>query len=368
MNKKKFNYRGRNWTLDFRYGGYYLTAMYKGKRICSALGTSSISEAVALAKDKLDEVVTGKYVKGKQPAGAMTWGQYFGFFESKADSYVQSKHVRHYLWIMRKVLKDMIGENYEDVSTIYPTEAQVENWKIGEVSKRQKQQQDVARGKRYVNSMLRQVGAFVGATWQQRLGVKLGEGAENIVQAKRYHRVPVPVFRPTPDLIERTLQWGRELMPQSVDAYRVFWLVMGTGARRGEVKQIRWEHIVKDVRPVVIQGDFITKDGSEAYLQFVFPEAWEKFSAAGFPESEGYILGPPRLRRAEKAFDYLCSGLKGLGFTGRYKLHELRAAVITKVFECHGIKSAQTVARHKSASTTDKYIRYRLPEVGEIEF
>jgi integrase len=255
-----------------------------------------------------------------------------------------------------------------DAITDCPTSQQVEAYRQNVLRGRGKDEISVAAGRRYVNSMLRQVKAFTSSVWQERSGIKLGAGAVAIREARKFGRVPTPQFRYSPELLERTLKWADGLRQMNVDAYRIFWFAIGNGARRSEIAKLKWEHFVTDVDPVVVQGDFLTKDGSLACLQFVYGEAWVKWCAVPADAAEGWVFGGPDSRRAERAFRFLCDRMRGLGWTGRFKLHELRAAVITKAFETHGMGAAQMIARHKNASTTDKYIRAKIGPVGRIEF
>lgn len=354
--------------MVFRYQSWYLTAQIKGTRVNRSMNTSQVNDAVEAAKVWLDQNLEDKSSGLTTARKDISWGTYSDAFMENAGAHVAQKHVRHYVWVLEKVLRDIIGENFRNASTDYPTAEQIEKWKARKVRERNGSEKDIATARRYVNSMIRQVRAYTSQTWQSRLGISLGEGAHNLRQAQKFNRVPVPVFRPSNELLDRTFEWARQLKDVNPDAHRVFWFAIGTGARRSEIANVKWEHIITDSNPVVVQGDFLTKDGSEAFLPFVYPEAWERFSEVPREQDGGYILGPPDTHRADRAFRYICHEMKLMGWTGRFKIHELRAAVITKVYEKHGLKLAQAVARHKNATTTDKYIRHRLPEIGTIEF
>lgn len=366
--KKKFTHRGRTWTLQFRGQAWYLAAMIHGRRINRSLQTGSLRDAVDSARAFLDHQYKTGHDQSPERSPLGTWGEYIEAFEEKAATHVSGKNVRHYVWVLGRALRDMIGDGYLEMKTDSPTPQQVEAYRQNVLRKRAKDEVSVATGRRYVNSMIRQLKAFTSNTWQERLGIKLGAGSVAIKEARRFSRVPTPVFRYSPELLERTMKWAEGLRDTNVDAYRVFWFAIGTGARRSEIAKLKWEHFVTDVDPVVVQGDFLTKDGSLACLQFVYTEAWVKWCALPADSYEGWVFGGPQSRRAERAFRFLCDRMRGLGWTGRFKLHELRAAVITKAFETHGMGAAQSIARHKNASTTDKYIRARTVPVGRIEF
>lgn len=370
MTTKKFYYYGRRWTIRLENGVWYFNAMVDGKRYHCSLHQTDVSGAIEMARVKIDSIYQDR--KGQDNGSnlkAGCWATYVDSFEERAAAYVKPVHVNHYRNIMVKVLSDILGPGFHGVRTEFPSVNQIETWKANVVKSRSENDAEVARAKRYVNDMLRQLSTFVGPRWQSRLGVSLGEGSRNIIQAGRFGRVPRPVFRPSKELIQKTMDLAAsELWKVDADAYKIFWFAVGTGARRGEIIKVRWEHFQRDTKPVRVVADFLTKDGDQAWLQFVYPLAWEKLKEVAPPEWEGSIIRTTGRNNGRCAFDKLCAWMAQIGWTGKFKVHELRAAVVTKVYESHGIAHAQAVARHKNASTTDKYIRRRSAKLPEIEF
>lgn len=368
--KRKFLYKGRRYSLVARSRVWYLTAMINGVRINKSTGQSNSDDAVVSAKEMIAKIVGGETenVLGAR-RGRMLWGQYFDLFESRAGAHVAKKHVKLYRQVCEKVLLEVLGPGFRQKTTDLPSVRQVENWKARTVLERGEDDVSTARARRYVNDYLRQVKAFTGKVWQDRLGVVLGAGYESFLKVEKFKRVPRPVFRPTKKLVDLTLREAEQLKAHSKDAHRAFWLIMGTGARRSELVPVKWKDIITMPNGrVVIQGSHLTKDGSEAFLPFVYEEAYARFCELEFGDSEDYIFGDPRETRTKGVFRFLCKWMTGIGWSGRQKLHALRAVVITRVFEKHGIQAAQSVARHKDASTTDKYIRHRVTEIGKIDF
>lgn len=366
MTKKKFFYHGRRWTIQYEGGVWYFNAMIKGQRYHKSLYQTHVSEAVEMAKAMIDRIFLEV---GKSPDVAPvkhdSWGVYLEKFESMAGAYVKQQHVNHYRNIVARVLEDVLGPGFRSVPTSKPSVQDLEQWKTRVIKSRAVSEGETARAKRYINDMLRQVSTLTGRTWQTRLGIMLGEGAENINRCGRYGRVPRPTFRPSEALIDETIARAeKELLDLDLNAYKAFWFAMGTGARRGEIKQVRWEHFDTTVEPVKVVADFVTKDGDQAYLQFVYPKAWEMVKAVAPEVWQGPYLG----ESSRVGFEKLGKWMKSIGWTGKFKLHELRAAVVTKVYQYHGIAHAQAVARHKNASTTDKYIRRRVAGLPEIDF
>ncbi len=370
MTKKKITYRGRKWTLYDNNGIWHFNGMINGRRFHRSLHQTHFIDAAEMARVLIDSIFEDASKEELLPKkNLLTWGGYLEAFETTAGAYVKQKYVHHYRNILAGFLKMVLGENYPNMKTEKPTPHQLEEWKTRYVKSKGPDEHDVAQAKRYCNSMIRQASTFTGETWQTRLGVHLGDGAESIRRCPKYQRVPTRVFRPTDNLIESTLYRAeKELKDLDLNAYKIFWFVMGTGCRRGEVMQVRWEDFDIKSDPVRVIGHHITKDGDESYLQFVYPKAWDLIKPMAPLDWKGSYLSAMSERSRRNGFDILGKFLRDIGWTGRFTVHELRAVVITKVSERHGIAHAQAVARHKNASTTDKYIRRRIPNLPQIDF
>jgi integrase len=181
---------------------------------------------------------------------------------------------------------------------------------------------------------------------------------------------PVP-YAPVGDaVVKATVEAIEELRGapdvESRNLYVAFWLIMGTGLRKGEATRVRWEHVINQDTPrgpqwaVVMEA--LGKDG-QALFAPVEPTAWSRLE--GLRRAEGWVFEGTQSERRQLVWRRLGRWMTEHGWTTRMKAHELRAWFISKVVERFGLDVGAALARHKDKRLTDqKYGRYvKLPGV-----
>lgn len=158
---------------------------------------------------------------------------------------------------------------------------------------------------------------------------------------------------PPDAIIEQTFE-SIELMRADRDLYLAFWLSVGAGLRKSELRRCKWEHlvIVRD-KPRICGG--IGKDGFRIDVPMQ-QRAYE--SILPFQQPVGFVIedrggGELWARR-------FSSWMRAMGWETRLTMHELRAYAGSLIYQRSPVQ-AMRFLRHKSIAITEQnYVRYAL--------
>jgi integrase len=154
---------------------------------------------------------------------------------------------------------------------------------------------------------------------------------------------------PPDDVVQRSFD-AIELMKKDVSVYLAFWLAVGAGLRRTEIRFCKWEYLKQvDGKPRIMGG--IGKNGKEidVPLQLRAYQAIEPFS-----RQDGFMIPERGLRWSRR----LAAWMRGQGWQTRLAGHELRAYIGSLIYRESPLAAKQFL-RHGSIIVTERnYVRY----------
>jgi len=172
---------------------------------------------------------------------------------------------------------------------------------------------------------------------------------------------------PDDSLVKETIE-RIELMRSDKSVYIGFWVALGSGLRRKEIRFTRWEYLrLVDGHPRIIGG--IGKDGeqinvpmqSQAFERLLpFKLEWESRVLTArnlnMKPPEGWMIP----ERGDEWCQRLSLWLRDLGCNTQKTLHELRAYTGSLIYARDPV-AAMRFLRHKSIQVTERnYVRYQL--------
>jgi integrase len=189
-------------------------------------------------------------------------------------------------------------------------------------------------------------------------GLVVPECVREFAIARAEGKLHRETYAPPDDaVIRKTFAEIENLAESMPEVYRLFWLALGTGMRRGECADARWEHFVERDGRLWVRGG-TGKDGRQILLPVVDKLLAEYSSTSPnvlltkARRPDGFILpGDERMRHDTIPYK-LNLWLESLGWNDEKKLHALRAFVGSKIYEIDP-RLAQLYLRHKSLATTE---------------
>lgn len=169
------------------------------------------------------------------------------------------------------------------------------------------------------------------------------------------------IYYPPDDAIIRATFHAAEteLREHQPDAYLLFWLCLGTGMRRGEAAETRWEHFVERGGRLWVSGG-TGKDGKRIEIP-VIDKLLLDYSATSplallqsIRRTGGFVLPGDRRMRHDTIPSRLNCWLEAKGWRDQKKLHALRAFIGSQIWE-RDPRTAQFYLRHKSITTTEQF-------------
>jgi integrase len=201
-------------------------------------------------------------------------------------------------------------------------------------------------------------------------GPELPDCIEGFCSAKvRGKSTKIDYKSPSDEVVHRSMD-AIELMRADDDVYCAFWLAIGAGLRKSEIRFCEWDFLkVVDGKPRVIggcgkNGDFIDVPiQSRAYMSLVpFKAKWEQRKEA--VERDGLTSPGPFViqeRGGDRWARRLSTWMRGQGWQTRKTLHELRAYLGSQLYSKASPVTAMRVLRHKSIQVTERsYVRYGM--------
>jgi integrase len=164
---------------------------------------------------------------------------------------------------------------------------------------------------------------------------------------------------PASEVVEAAFADIDKFLKLDPNIWLAFWLAVGAGLRRGEIRAVRWEHVIQRGEAMWISGG-IGKDGEKIEVP-IQARAWEQLKT--MRRESGPILIERGLSWARRINFWM----KSLGWNTQKKLHELRAYIGSLIYQKNPV-AAMKFMRHKSIAITEKYYcRYgteqKIPDV-----
>ena len=169
-----------------------------------------------------------------------------------------------------------------------------------------------------------------------------------------------------PTLVEAA-QLELSAVPENLEQWKAFVLMLFAGLRRNEADKLRWESIdfMAGLLRIEDHAHFQTKSEDSKGSVELDPEviamlrAWRRLDPRGeyvlCSENQARIGTRSRCYRAERTFEALVAWLRSKGITAQKSLHELRKEAGSVVNQAHGIFAASRFLRHSDIAITAKH-------------
>jgi integrase len=389
----QFTFEGKGRTIftrsDKPCAPWYLKLRKDGKREWINLGTHVQSYAEQKAKDVLRERRNGDQKKARdffrvrQPQGLVTLRQVVEAFE-KYPGGPNARTRYDYVWSLQKMVEMVHGKAKEWDS--HPVEILKEDFVynyrqavLQEIEEEEADDLEAQRTMRSGNSIIRQARAMFnpGALEYYRLTAKLELPDLSAFRTS-------PGFKgatkkewncPSDALIQQTLQELEQTRDSHPDRYKVCWLALGFGLRKGEIAAARTDWVMTiegrvnlELRSVVRKDGSespVTKNGQAAPRIPVANGAWERLARLK-KQPQGHFIEGGKQYRTDDVFRETNAWLRGLGWQTQKGIHELRAYAGCQVINRNGLLAASQWLRHGEIATTQKfYGRYAEIEVTD---
>jgi integrase len=146
-------------------------------------------------------------------------------------------------------------------------------------------------------------------------------------------------------VIQQTFKDIEDLKETDKDVYKAFWVAVGAGLRRGEIRRLDWSHIIDRGGRLWVSGG-IGKDGEVIEVR-IQKRASEKL--APFRKTSG-----PFVAGGDKPARRLNEWLGKNHWKTEKKIHELRAYIGSLLYQVNPT-AAKKFMRHKSIRVTETF-------------
>lgn len=231
---------------------------------------------------------------------------------------------------------------------------------------------DATTVKRTVKAYMRNARALFTEGWKdiyKEKGLSLPDITEWM--KKKTHKVSRVVPMPPDErLVAKTFAESIHLRETDTDAY-IGWLLSLCSLRRSEIRKAQrdWVKMIKGQWKFVTPGN-VVKSKCDRMIPLdsrvkVELDWYYENHRKGSPD-DAYILpsrnmlhGPHAKTRAEVTLRRVDDWMRGLGWTTRHTLHEMRAFFLSEFRDVHGLDATQSVAGHADQATTVGYVGYK---------
>jgi integrase len=191
-------------------------------------------------------------------------------------------------------------------------------------------------------------------------GLRLPPNIEEFIAERVFKSVTVDYNPASDSIITDTFAFFERLAGAKsmlgMNLFKAFWLVIGTGLRKGEASRTEWGHFEEHGGETFLAGAVVGKDGLDVRVP-VMPQAWARLQ--GLRQAQGLVLEGGASEVKDRVWRRLARVMRKRGWKTQKKAHELRAYMISKIAETHGLSVASEWARHKDPGLTRrKYGRY----------
>ncbi len=368
----RFFHRGKPHSIFKRRNAvdapYYVRIQQGKKQFKQSLETNSRPDAIARAKVFIDAVSTEKWKdveKLKVRTRASMLAPVLAVYKEKAIG--QRETIRNNSSSMLLIIRTASGKEVdpEKVSLSDLTETLVTQFQDAmrlrycQEAKPNDTDQRIARERadRSSRSIVRQARSLFNRTTDilrhyKEAEITIPDTIQGFMGQKlRGKSTKREYLAPDDKVIAAAFSEIEKLRDLDPNVYQAFWLAVGAGLRKGEIRRVRWDHVIERDGTWWISGG-LGKDGNRIEVPFQ-SRAIEKLMP--FRKTEGMII-------SEGGFDWavrLNSFLTDQGWKTEKKMHELRAYVGSLIYQLTPI-GAMKFMRHTSIKVTETfYCRYQ---------
>jgi integrase len=163
-----------------------------------------------------------------------------------------------------------------------------------------------------------------------------------------FAKVRVHRHRAPDSLVDTTMRAADGLAETDPELFKLLWIILATGLRRGEIVRARWENFQLVDGSLEYKSDAVGKDGERLRIP-VIGSAWERLRP--HRRDEGPILEG----NAERVFRRLGLWMRDLGWPTTKKAHEFRNLIVSRIIAKYGMVTGSQFARHKDIRTTERF-------------
>jgi integrase len=368
----KFEHQGKNYTLFKRPDAsqnFYVHLQVKHRRFKKALDTQDVDLAIKRACLFIDSLVDQKWL---EPAPQMHQENIFSlediFCVYRGIASISPRTVKTNILALLKIFERVEGRGRPSSSiqlcevnrslvTRYQDEA-VRRYCARAPKDDVSQREARDRSLRSTRSAICQARSIFSKKASQNLveryeeaGITLPASISEFVECKLRGRLAKGEYNvPGDDVIQKAFSEVEALLETDPEAYKGFWLAIGAGLRRKEIKFCRWDHIVERNGHWWVCGG-IGKNGQVINVPMQ-TAAYKKL--APFRKQDGWIVN----ERSDRWAKRLSAWMRKLGWQTQKTLHELRAYIGSLIYRKDPV-AAMRFMRHKSISVTERnYVRY----------
>jgi hypothetical protein len=390
----KFTFEGRSRTIFTRtedpFAPWYIRIKKDGADSWVNLGTHAKSTAEQNARDLLrasrneKSEETREALRQRKKRTEATLGQVVEAFE-EWPSGPSSSTRSDYLWALRSMVQTIYGKTPEwtthpaailDADFVFKYRTAI----MRKLDEEEADDRDIQSAMRSGNSVIRQARALFGPELLQYYRIEAELELPDLAPfrtASPFKGVVKKDYQqPDDGLIARTFEELEKTRDTHPDRYKVCWLALGFGLRKGEIAAARTDWLVAvggrihlELRSVIQKNGTespVTKNGQANPRIPISNGAWERLQRVkSWPG--GHFIGGCKSYRIDDVFRETNEWLRSLGWETQKGIHELRAYAGCQVIMRDGLLAGSQWLRHERVETTQKfYGRYIQTKVSDV--
>jgi integrase len=368
-----FDHLGRMYRIYKRHqtrtSPYQFCIVRNGRRTRHSLETNVASLAIDRAKKLIDQATAGKWdqveklkTRRQQPVSSLA--QILELYPQIAQ--VSSETIYHNTLAIRWLIEVATGQDLQpDAFPLSSLTAElIGQFQRNTVTKYQEQaakseaaqREARERALRTTRSVIRQARSLFTkkrslVDGYARHGVTVPD-LTGFMTTPIEGRVTKTEYHPPPDsVVEQAMTDIHKLVSTDPNVYTAFWLAIGAGLRRSEIRQMKWEYFVERNGITWISGG-IGKDGEKIQVP-IQTRAMEALAIVR--QTTGRCLGEETGLYWARRLNYW---MRNLGWNTQKKMHELRSYIGSLIYRQDPL-AAMRFLRHKTILQTERfYVRY----------
>lgn len=376
-----FTFQGRRYRIEKRSpqrdAPWYFCGQVNGHRFNHALDTNNAAAAQSRAVEQcIRPALSSKWedLRPVRRAGGTTIGQAVDLYAAHATDFVKPRTAHDIAAMFLKFAAEVLRTDRASVLTrpvAALTADAVERWKEHTVKTRTARLTgDALEAERqsamyYCNRVIGQSRALFS---KPMLRVFARAGHDDIPAAiaqlksvPNFTAVRVHRERAPDSMVDATIAAADTLREADLELFKLFWLILATGLRRGEIIRAHWENFQTVDGSLEYKSDALGKDGERIRIP-VIGSAYAKLSPLA--KDTGPILeGNP-----DRTFRRFGTWMRGHGWKTSKTTHELRNLIISRIITKYGMVTGSRFARHKDIRTTERfYASYVRPQNLDVD-
>ncbi len=340
---------------------WYIHFEVDKRRFKRSLETNVIRSAIERARGYFDDVIEGRWKPAQKRVSKSTVANVIKVYKEKSPVY--SKTAGKNVWALKFVLRTCgLSTNLETVNLTELTESLVPQFQkrlveryvskaVSESAKREARELAL----RSSRSLLAQARSMFTKRGHIRddyaaEGIVVPASIDGFITARRQGRSTKREYHaPDDSVIQATFAEVEGFKESDPDLYKAFWIAVGAGLRRGEIRRLEWSHFVERNGKTWISGG-IGKDGEHIEVP-IQSKAYAKLSE--FRKDKGLFISGGDMP-ARRLNEWMATH----GWNTQKKIHELRAYIGSLIYQVSPVAAMQFM-RHKSIRVTEAfYVRY----------